>query len=436
MKKRIIIIILAVVLLVMIIGGMFLFKNIQNKRIVEEKINNITTLFSNYKNGEKLDCDTDLCNVLNNNIEVHEKVGSLEEISLQINEIKSLDTTIEKLTNLKKEVSNLKFMTTDDYLDLMDDTEKKAFTDIYTSSIITSSITSDEEILNNYITSLENDLNILSYFKNNQKKYKIQNNKIIYNDDDFKKSVDSFNLYITLEKEQKEEVKSVIKTEVKPSGKKIPILMYHAVDDDIWGEASLFVNPDNFKRQMEYLHEQGFTTLFLSEISNASNVSKPVIITFDDGYKDVYEFAYPIMKELNIKSNIYIITGWLDGKTYMSPEMVKELSNSGLVEIGSHTVNHVVLASKSYEEQERQLKESKEFLEDLIGKEINTIAYPYGSYNTNTETIAKKYYKYAVTIKSGSNYSDTYSNNALTLKRYNIQNTTTIETFKKLVNGS
>ena len=115
--------------------------------------------------------------------------------------------------------------------------------------------------------------------------------------------------------------------------------------------------------------------------------------------------------------------------------MVKELSNSGLVEIGSHTVSHVYLASKGYDEQERQLKESKEYLENLLGKEIDTIAYPYGSYNSNTLTIAKKYYKYAVTTSSGANYSGSYSNSTLTLKRYNIQNTTGIETFKKIVNG-
>ena len=435
MKKRIIFIILIVVFLAGITGGIFLFKNNQNKKIEQEKIENITALYSNYTNGKKLDCDTSLCSALNSNIEVHEKINSLKDYNISINEIKSLDTTVDEINNLKSEISNLKFSTIDNYLDSMDEIEKKTFTDIYDNSVITSNITTDEEILKNYLNSLEKHLDILNYFKTNQKKYKIENNKIIYNDDDFKKYVDTLNLNITLEKEVKEETKKVTQNEVKPSGKRIPILMYHAVDYDVWGAASLFVNPDNFKSQMEYLHEQGFTTLFLSDIGSASSVNKPIIITFDDGYKDMYDVAYPIMRDLNIKSNMYIISGWLDGQTYMNPDMVKELSNSGLVEIGSHTVSHVYLASKGYDEQERQLKESKEYLENLLGKEIDTIAYPYGSYNSNTLTIAKKYYKYAVTTSSGANYSGSYSNSTLTLKRYNIQNTTGIETFKKIVNG-
>ena len=184
---------------------------------------------------------------------------------------------------------------------------------------------------------------------------------------------------------------------------------------------------------MKYLSENGFTTLFLSEIGFASNYEKPIILTFDDGYMDMYTIAYHIMKSYGIKSNMYIISGWLDGEVYMNSDMVKDLSNSGLVEIGSHTVSHVHLSTLSYEEQEKELFESKQDLENITGKKINTIAYPYGQRNYETLQIAKKYYDYAVTTDSGANYANTYMSSSLILKRYNMQRGTSFETFKNIV---
>ena len=114
--------------------------------------------------------------------------------------------------------------------------------------------------------------------------------------------------------------------------------------------------------------------------------------------------------------------------------MVKELSNSGLIEIGSHTMHHVYLGAQSDEKQEEEMRDSKADLETLLGKEINTIAYPYGSANSNTYTIAAKYYRYAVTTVSDYNYANTLG--YLSLKRHKIGRGIALQSFKYIVNAN
>ena len=100
----------------------------------------------------------------------------------------------------------------------------------------------------------------------------------------------------------------------------------------------------NFEKQMKYLHDNGYTTLFLSEIETAKNYDKPIIITFDDGYDNVYNNAFPIMKKYNIKSDLYLITRFNPRPLYVDTNMIKEMDTSGIVEMGSHTLVHVNLA--------------------------------------------------------------------------------------------
>lgn len=165
--------------------------------------------------------------------------------------------------------------------------------------------------------------------------------------------------------------------------------MYHGVRNDAWGDTSLFVKTADFDAQMKFLSDNGYTTLFLSEIADAPKYDKPIVITFDDGYNDVYNNAFPILKKYNLKADFYIITDWVGGSVYVTTDMIKEMSLSGLIEIGSHTLNHSSLGSLSEINQDNELKQSKDKLEKLLNKEISTIAYPKGSYNSTTIRLAK-----------------------------------------------
>lgn len=217
---------------------------------------------------------------------------------------------------------------------------------------------------------------------------------------------------------------------VKNANVKVPILCYHGVLDKPWGIQELFVKVDEFEAQMKYLSEHGYTPIFVSEIANAGNYEKPIIITFDDGYLDVYTNAYPILKKYNIKANIYMISGWINGDVYMTTEMTKEMAKSPLIEVGSHTVNHKALATLSEAEIEYELSTSKKSLEEMIGKDVEVIAYPTGSYDSRVIKIAKKYYNYALSTVNGK--EDPNKLNTYNLKRIYVYRKYNIDQFKKL----
>ena len=211
--------------------------------------------------------------------------------------------------------------------------------------------------------------------------------------------------------------------------------MYHGVSDETWGIESLFIKVKDFEDQMKYLHDNGFTPIFLSEIENASLYDKPIVLTFDDGYIDLYKNAFPILKKYNIKSNIFIITDTVNGDKYLSEDMIKTMYNSKIVEFGSHTKNHLLLANETEEKQLIQLKESKEFLEKLIYTNITTLAYPGGSFNDTTLKLVKKFYNIAVTVNSDYNYKDINKNDIYKLNRINIDRATSLLYYKEIVNG-
>ncbi|MBU5486231.1 polysaccharide deacetylase family protein [Clostridium sp. MSJ-11] len=183
----------------------------------------------------------------------------------------------------------------------------------------------------------------------------------------------------------------------------IPVLMYHSINYEEGNE--LMVPKEQFREQMNYLYENGYTTLTLNQlydffINNKPIPEKSVVITLDDGYKDNYTNAFPILKEFNFNAVVFVITNNIDNhKNFLTSEQILEMDKNG-IEIQSHTANHERLPTLSYENQVRTLKVSKEFLEKLLNKESLYIAYPYGDANSDTIKAAKEAgYKMAFTTK-------------------------------------
>ena len=183
--------------------------------------------------------------------------------------------------------------------------------------------------------------------------------------------------------------------------------MYHQVGEDPEpGSYSLFVTAENFREQMNYLKNNGYTLINFDELSDIENITKPIIVTFDDGYENNM-IAYEILNELRDesfqpKATFYIIGSKIDTDKFLSREQIKEISDSGIVSIQSHIMTHPFFNDK--EKMDRlnytfELSESKSILEEITGKEVNTIAYPYGSYNDRVIEETKKYYDYAVTTR-------------------------------------
>lgn len=192
----------------------------------------------------------------------------------------------------------------------------------------------------------------------------------------------------------------------------IPILMYHYIrvvtdPKDTIG-INLSVPPPNFAAQMQYLADNGYTTLTMREVQailagTMPLPAKPIALTFDDGYRDFYTAAWPVLKRHNFKATSYVVSDFIDQELYMTWPMIQELDRSGLVEIGSHTRNHVDLRALGKERRWDEISGSKAALEAGLGHPIVSFCYPSGFYNADVAADVKRAgYLTAVTTAYGS----------------------------------
>ncbi|MBA3065242.1 polysaccharide deacetylase family protein [bacterium] len=201
--------------------------------------------------------------------------------------------------------------------------------------------------------------------------------------------------------------------------KGISILMYHKIgvppaDSKL---KKLWVSPKKFDAQMAYLKKKGYEIITFKDLAGGGvhGGGKKVIITFDDGYRNNYTEAFPILKKYGFSAVFYVVSSTIGKKNLwhepdvekplemMSAEEIKELSASGM-EIGGHTVSHKNLARISVADAENEIRADKETIEKLTGSEMLSFSYPYGGFNeTVKENVKKAGYRYAVIIKQGKN---------------------------------
>ena len=184
-------------------------------------------------------------------------------------------------------------------------------------------------------------------------------------------------------------------------GVNVPVLMYHAVSDYMWGINSLFVSPEDMRAEIEYLLDNGYDPIFFSDLTHLEDYDKPIILTFDDGYDDNYDYLFPLLMEYNVKATCFIITGMLGDEHYMTAEQAGEMARSGLVDVQSHTVDHYDLNELSYSEQEYQLRQSWLDVLRITGKMPYVVSYPEGMRDGNTLEIAPQYYSFGVDMNGG-----------------------------------
>ena len=191
------------------------------------------------------------------------------------------------------------------------------------------------------------------------------------------------------------------------NGPKVIVLNYHKIDNM---HISLSVKPEDFERQMKYLAEHNFHSitpqeLYAALVGGAELPENPVLITFDDGYMDNYTNAYPILKKYGLKATMFVITGFLDRAQpgYFTWGQAAEMEASGLINIESHTVTHTALTDLTEEQVKMELERSKNDIERRLGKQVDFLAYPTGTYNLHIAALVKEAgYKGAFTVKYGN----------------------------------
>ncbi|MRD27594.1 polysaccharide deacetylase family protein [Bacillus thuringiensis] len=185
----------------------------------------------------------------------------------------------------------------------------------------------------------------------------------------------------------------------------IPILMYHAIGDPPIGTdknmAGWYVSKEKFKEQMEYLKKNNYDFISFDELKQAKKYKKPIIVTFDDGYENNM-IAYGILNELKDskfkpKVTLFMIASLIDQPNYLKQNQLKQLSESEIFSIQSHTGSHINLTDSKVNFQ-LEYEETNKKISKITGKNVYILSYPFGAFNDKSLDQAKKYYKYAVTM--------------------------------------
>lgn len=166
-----------------------------------------------------------------------------------------------------------------------------------------------------------------------------------------------------------------------PPGEVIaPILLYHHVGENE-NSSRYIVSVRDFEAQMRSLRQWGYTTIPLSLLVQALTGGamlppKPIVISFDDGYMDIYRNAFPVLQENGFTGIAYIITDQLEIGGYMHTAEMKNLLGAGW-EIGSHTQTHTSLRASQVDLQ-GEIFDSRRWLETDLGEVVSSFSFPYG----------------------------------------------------------
>jgi peptidoglycan/xylan/chitin deacetylase (PgdA/CDA1 family) len=231
------------------------------------------------------------------------------------------------------------------------------------------------------------------------------------------------------------------------------ILAYHGLDDQVedkyrwvvygtrrYDLRELRVNPDMFEQQMGFLHRRGYQTTGLAEIlgiykEQEKSFPKRFVLTFDDGYRDVFTLARPILKRLGYTATVFLVTDKINeshqNQQFLSWEEVLQLQKEGF-SFGAHSCSHSSLTSLSLREAEYEIQESKNIIEAKLNSRVGFFAYPYGDFNPEIQNLVKKAgFSGAVITPQGPGVE----NGPFSLKRVGINRQNSMGAFRLKVNG-
>ena len=218
-----------------------------------------------------------------------------------------------------------------------------------------------------------------------------------------------------------------------PENVKVPVLMYHAVSDNMWGINELFVSPSSMDEQLAYLVENGYDAIWFEDLAHVEDYDKPVILTFDDGYDDNYTELLPLLQKYNVKATVFVI-GNAAGMTHkMTAEQIREMADSGLVSIQSHGYTHDDMDVMGEDTLEFELGESKRVITRLTGRIPYVLCYPTGKYSDLTLEVGARHYLFGIKMVGGLyNTSD----DPFLVSRYYISRYTDLSTFAAYVSSA
>ncbi len=189
---------------------------------------------------------------------------------------------------------------------------------------------------------------------------------------------------------------------------RLPILMYHKIDRLPRPPGAChprnYVLPEQFEAQLVALRRWGYQTIsfgdWLAYRRGAGALPRrPIILTFDDGYRSTYEIAWPLLQRHGSTATVFLVSD-LIGKTnawdadeiqepLLGPAEIAEM-RAGHIEFGSHTKTHAALTTLPLPRAVAELRDSRTALERLVGDPVRVLCYPYGKHNPAVRTLARE----------------------------------------------
>lgn len=221
----------------------------------------------------------------------------------------------------------------------------------------------------------------------------------------------------------------------------VPILMYHYIselppDADRY-RVDLTVPPDRFNEQLQYLKTQGYNTIKLVDIYNALSIGKPlpenpIVLTFDDGYKDAYTNVLPLLQAYGFTAEFFLLAtpAHYEAPHYLSWNDVRVMADSGL-SMQAHGRDHYDLTNRNYDFLVYQILGAKEAVQAHSGQDVTFFCYPSGRYDDDTQAVvASAGYLGALTTEWGAIQR---LDNRYTWPRIRIKGTWTLDTFASIM---
>lgn len=233
---------------------------------------------------------------------------------------------------------------------------------------------------------------------------------------------------------------------------KVPILMYHSISSTDNVKFKPFtVSPTSFAQQMEYLYQQGYTPITVTQLVQSRTAQRPalpahpVVLTFDDGFTDFLTNAIPILQHYRFTATLYVPTAfvgqtsrWLrkekeTTRPVLTWEQLRQVQQLG-IECGGHTHSHPRLDTLSPAQAQAEIVRCKEILEQHLEQPVTSFAYPFGSYTARVRQFVQEAgYISACTVKHAM--SDEHTD-PLALTRFQVKPETSLETFGRLLKGT
>lgn len=179
----------------------------------------------------------------------------------------------------------------------------------------------------------------------------------------------------------------------------VPVLLYHHVQPQVLAieksQTSLSVDNGVFDQQMAYLVSGGYTTItaktLVDALINKTKLSpKSILVTLDDGYRDDFDYAYPVLQKYRITANLLIPTGLLGGSDYMSWDQLKEMKNSGLIYLIDHSWSHYPVNYGSLDKIKYEINTARQQLQENTGQAVDIFGYPYGGFDNISISVLKQ----------------------------------------------